>query len=77
MAGVDELVKFVSYYLKVADTNQENGTTADAAMLNEHMVTEESVDSPTPALDAFEDDKENNRLEQGGLHYKHTSPVYD
>ena len=67
MAGVDGLVKSVSYYLKVTDTTLENGTAADTAVLNELMVTEESVDLPTPALDTFEDDKENKGVEQGGL----------
>ena len=44
MAGVDGLVKSVSYYLKVTDTTLENSTAADAAVINEPMVTEESVD---------------------------------
>ena len=68
MAGVDGLVKFVSYYLNGAATTEESGNddaAADAAVLNEPMVTEESIDLPTPALDNFEDDTENNGVEQG------------
>lgn len=70
MAGVDGLVKSVSYYLNVAATTEESGNddaAADAAVLNEPMVTEESIDFPTPALDNFEDAAENNGVEQGGL----------
>ena len=70
MAGVDGLVKSVSYYLNVAATPEESGNddaAADTAVLNEPMVTEESIDFPTPALDNFEDDAENNGVEQGGL----------
>ena len=66
MAGVDGLVKPVSYYLAVADATKEStldDATANLTVLDEPMDTEEATDSSTLG---FTSNKENNEPHHGG-----------
>ena len=88
MAGVDRLVKSVSYYLAVAETTEEStldDATANLTVLDEPMDTEEATDSSTLGVANFTSNQANNgphhggqQLQSGGCQgmFRHRLPSY-